>query len=368
MMNKMIVANVVHRPIRSVISVVAIAVEVTLILVIVGLSLGILNDSKNRQAGIGADVLVRPPGSSFFSGISGAPVSIKVADVLRKAPHVVAVAPVVTQVSTGSQIEVLYGIDLDSFESLGNRFRYLEGGPFEGPDDLIIDDFYAAAGKVKVGDKVALLNHTFRVVGIVEHGKGARKFMPITTVQELVGAQGKASIFYVKLDDKKNAEAVVQHIKSIPGMETYSVQSLEAWLSLMVFDNIPGFSAFINVVIGVAVCIGFIVIFQSMYTAVMERTREIGILKSMGASKGYVVNVILRETMLVAVSGVVAGIVLSFVVSAAILFYFPTLRIEITAGWILRATLIALAGALLGAAYPALKAAQKDPVEALAYE
>ena len=368
MMNKMIVANVVHRPIHSVISVVAIAVEVTLILVIVGLSLGILNDSKRRQAGIGADVLVRPPGSSFFSGISGAPVSIKVADVLRKVPHVVAVSPVITQVSTGSQIEVLYGIDLPSFESLGNPFRYLEGGPFEGPDDLIIDDYFAAAGKVKLGDRVELLNHSFRVVGIVEHGKGARKFMPITTVQELVAAQGKASIFYVKLDDKKNAEAVVQHIKSIPGMATYSVQSLEAWLSLMVFDNIPGFSVFLNVVIGVAVCIGFIVIFQSMYTAVMERTREIGILKSMGASKGYVVNVVLRETLLVAVAGVLTGIALSFLVRAAIMQYFPTLRVEIPADWILRATLIALAGALLGAAYPALKAAQKDPVEALAYE
>jgi putative ABC transport system permease protein len=368
MMNKMIVANVVHRPIRSVISVVAIAVEVTLILVIVGLSLGILNDSKQRQAGIGADVMVRPPGSSFLSGISGAPVSIKVADVLRKVPHVVAVAPVITQVSTASQIEVLYGIDLASFESLGNQFRYLEGGPFEGPDDVIIDDYYAAAGKVKVGDRVELLNHTFRVVGIVEHGKGARKFMPITTVQELVGAEGKASIFYVKLDDKKNAEVVVHHIKSIPGMETYSVLSLEAWLSLMSPDNLPGFSAFIKVVIGVAVCIGFIVIFQSMYTAVMERTREIGILKSMGASKGYVVNVVLRETMLMAVAGVVTGILLSFAVRTAILQNFPTLRIEIPADWILRATLIALVGALLGAIYPALKAAQKDPIEALAYE
>jgi putative ABC transport system permease protein len=136
----------------------------------------------------------------------------------------------------------------------------------------------------------------------------------------------------------------------------------------MVFDNIPGFSVFLNVVIGVAVCIGFIVIFQSMYTAVMERTREIGILKSMGASKGYVVNVVLRETLLVAVAGVLTGIALSFLVRAAIQQNFPTLRVEIPAGWILRATLIALAGALLGAAYPALKAAQKDPVEALAYE
>ncbi len=369
MMNRMIVSNVVHRPLRTLISVVAVAVEVTLILVIVGLSLGILNDSKTRQAGIGADVMVRPPGSSFISGISGAPVSIKVAEVLSRSPHVVAVAPVVTQISTAAgTVEVLYGIDLESFESMGGPFRYLSGGPFEGPNDIIVDDFYAASQNVKVGQTLELLNHNFRVAGIVEHGKGARKFMPIATAQELVGAQGKASIFYVKLDDPASSDAVVSHIKTIPGMEKYGVQSMREWLSLMTPGNLPGFSTFINVVIGVAVAIGFIVIFQSMYTAVMERTREIGILKSMGASRFYIVNVIVRETLLMAAAGVLVGIGLSFAVKEGILSAFPTLRIEIAGAWILRATLIALVGAVLGAIYPAFKAARKDAVEALAYE
>ena len=77
-MNKMIISNLLHRPIRSMISIVAIALEVTLILLIVGLSLGMLNDARARQAGIGADVIVQPPGSSFLSGITGAPVSVTI--------------------------------------------------------------------------------------------------------------------------------------------------------------------------------------------------------------------------------------------------------------------------------------------------
>ena len=81
-MNKMIVANLVHRPIRSLISIVAIALEVVLILLIVGLSLGILDDSKTRQAGIGADVIVLPPGSSDHWRFRGAE-PIKDADFLR---------------------------------------------------------------------------------------------------------------------------------------------------------------------------------------------------------------------------------------------------------------------------------------------
>src|ERR1700690_1544631 len=87
MMNKMVVANLVHRPIRSLISIVAIALEVTLILLIVGLCYGIMNDNKNRTAGIGFDVIVQPPGSSFFQGVSGAPVSVKIEDVLGRMPH-----------------------------------------------------------------------------------------------------------------------------------------------------------------------------------------------------------------------------------------------------------------------------------------
>ncbi|MGC2322905.1 MAG: ABC transporter permease, partial [Terriglobales bacterium] len=289
-MNKMIIANLVHRPIRTLISIVAVAVEVTLILLIVGLSVGLLNDSRERQAGIGADIMVQPPGSSFFSGISGAPVSAKVADVMRRVPHVVAVAPVITQLNTAGTLEVIYGIDLHSFQAIGGPFHYLAGGPYQGPDDILVDDFFAHQKNVHVGDRIEVLNHQFRVCGIVEHGKGARKFLQLATLQDLIGADGKASIFYVKLDDPNHAEAVAGAIRNIPGMQSYVVRSLREYLSLMTMSNVPGLATFINVVIGVSVVIGFIVIFQAMYAAVMERTREIGILKSMGASKSYIVS------------------------------------------------------------------------------
>jgi putative ABC transport system permease protein len=367
-MNKMIIANLVHRPFRTIISVVAVAVEVTLILLIVGLSIGMLNDAKNRQVGIGADIMVQPPGSSLLMGVSGAPVSIKVANKLSKLPHVVAVAPVVTQLSTGGTVEVIDGIDLSSFEAMGGPFRYISGGPFQDANDMLIDDFVASSKHLQVGDSVELLNHTFRVSGIVEHGKGARKFLPIATLQDIIGAQGKASIFYVKLDDPNNAETVVHEIKSIPGMGEYGVHSLKEYLSLMTSGSIPGFSTFINVVIGISMVIGFIVIFQAMYAAVMERTREIGILKSLGAGKLYIVNVILRETLLIAVGGIILGFATSYLARIALHHKFQTLPILITPEWLTRATIIAIVGSLLGAVYPALKAAQKDPIDALAYE
>jgi putative ABC transport system permease protein len=367
MMNKMIVGNLVHRPVRSLISIVAVALEVTLILLIVGLSLGMVNDSKQRQAGIGADVVVMPPGSSYIVGLSGAPMPIKIGAVLAKLPHVVAVAPVITQVSTNGALEVIAGIDLKSYEALG-PFRFLQGGPFQGPDDVLIDDILAQAKHIKIGDKMEILNHEFRVAGIVAAGKGARKFLPIGTLQDLNGSKDKASVFYLKLDDPANAETVVNEIKSVPGMERHVASSMNYYLSMLTPKNYPGLGTFLNVVIAISVTIGFIVIFQAMYTAVMERTREIGILKSMGASKLYIVNVILRETLMLALGGIVLGILISLAARAGIAQRIPTIRVIVTGGWILKTTIIAIIGAMLGALYPAYRAAQKDPIEALAYE
>jgi putative ABC transport system permease protein len=368
MMNKMVLANLVHRPIRSLISIVAIALEVTLILLVVGLCYGIMNDNKNRTSGVGFDVIVQPPGSSFFQAIGGAPVSVKIADVLRRMPHVKVVSPVVWQIATGGGLEVIDGIDIASFEALGGSFRYVQGGPFRGPDDLLVDDYIARQKHVTVGDNMEILNHQFRICGIVENGRGARKFVPMETMQDMIGAKGKASVFYLKLDDPANTEAVVASVKSQPGMEQYVVRSMEEYLSMMTPSNLPGFRPFITVVVGVSLVIGFLVIFQSMYTAVMERTREIGILKSMGASKFYIVNVVLRETVLLAITGILVGIGVSFLARIGIQHRWPLVRIDNSMDWMVRATLVAIVGATIGALYPAYKAAQKDPIDALAYE
>ena len=367
-MNKMIVSNLAYRPLRSMISILAVAIEVTLILLIVGLMLGILDDTKERQRGLGADVIVRPPGSTNFNALSAAPVSIKYADLLAKQPHVAAVAPVVLQTTVSlNGLELLSGIDIPSFEALGGPMQYLEGGPFEGPNDMIVDDIYAKGNKVQVGSVVKVLNNDFRICGVIPHGRGSRRYVPIKTMQELISSENKASAFYVRLDDPKNDALAAQQFKSV--LPNFVIYTTKEWMGMMTSDNIPGLSTVIKVVIGIAVIIGFMVIFQSMYTAVMERTREIGILKSLGASKFYIVRLILRETLLLAIAGVIAGFALSALGRFGILHKFPTLSVlPINLRWAVYSTLIAIGGAMLGAIYPAFKAAQKDPIDALAYE
>jgi putative ABC transport system permease protein len=347
-----------------VISVFAVAIEVIMILSITAILMGKLNGFKQRQNGIGMDMFVRPNSANNLIGMSPAGASIKVADVLAKTPHVVVSAPVNVQIN--SSLDTIYGIDFKTFNAL-LPFTFIAGTPFQGPDDVILDD-YAAAGK-KVGDTITILNHPFRICGIVEHGKGGRKFIPIETMGSLTGTQGKATMFYLRTEDTpKYQEEVRKSILATDGMSTYTIATAEEYLSSISPSRLPGFNIGLEVVIGIAVVIGFLVIFQSMYTAVMERTREIGILKSMGASRTYIVTIVLRETSLLAAAGIVLGIVTSFALSAVLQNRFPTLDFVINLPYVWKSVVIAFAGALLGAFYPALKAARKDPIDALAYE
>src|SRR6202008_2698118 len=92
------------------------------------------------------------------------------------------------------------------------------------------------------------------------------------------------SVVYVKLDDPANTAAVVESLKTV--LEGYKVFSVDEFVSLISVDSIPILKRFTNVVIGLAVVVGFLVVFLSMYTAVLEGPREIGILKALGASPG----------------------------------------------------------------------------------
>jgi putative ABC transport system permease protein len=185
----------------------------------------------------------------------------------------------------------------------------------------------------------------------------------------LTGTEGKATMFYLRTENPpKYQDEVRKAILATPGMSTYNVATAEEYLGSISPDRLPGFNIGLEVVIGIAVVIGFLVIFQSMYTAVMERTREIGILKSMGASRSYIVRIVLSETGVLATIGIILGIVSSFILSAVLQARFPTLDFVIDIPYVWKAVVIALAGALLGALYPALKAASKDPIDALSYE
>jgi putative ABC transport system permease protein len=367
-MNKLIVANLLHRPLRSIISVLAVAIEVIMMLTIIAIMTGQLTGQKRMNNGIGADLIVRPSNAMVFNGINGAVIPLKLESVLRALPHVAVASPVNTKLSMSDGLEVLWGIDYPTYSRL-SPFVFLSGGPMQGADDAIVDDVFANSGKGHhVGETILIEKRPFRIAGVFEHGKGGRKLISIAAMGKLIGSEDKASAFYIKADRSENAAAISDEIHAVPGLENYQVMTMDEWYSLMTPDRIPALNTAMRVVIGIAVVIGFMVIFQSMYTAVLERTREIGILKSMGASRLTIVSVVLRETALLAAAGVAVGVALSFAVKALLAQKFPTLYLDMNAEWVGNGSAIAFVGSLLGALYPAWMAARRDPIDALAYE
>jgi putative ABC transport system permease protein len=336
------------------------------VVLIVGLTSGLLQETAKRIQGIGADIMVQPPAASIFLGFSGSPMPIKIGNRLADVKYVQGVAPALLQFNSSGGVEVIYGIDPESFRAVSGGFAFLQGHDMEGPNDLLVDDWQAKAKNVKVGDTYSVLNHAWTVVGIFEHGKGARLFVPITTLQELVGARDKASIFFLKCTRPEHTEDAMNEIHNVlPG---YTVRPLKDLLALMTSTNVPGLETFIHAMISLAIAIGLMVIFLTMYTTVIERTRDIGVLKSIGANRAFIVRVLLMESAALCAVGIAAGVGLSYVVRAGFLAGFPTLSILITTEWILRAAGIAFAGAIFGASYPAWMASRKDPVEALSYD
>ncbi len=215
-----------------------------------------------------------------------------------------------------------------------------------------------------------LLNHNWRVCGIVQGGMLGRLIVQLSTLQRLTGNANppRVSEILAKLDNPALTDQEVAYLNRLLRGNLQAI-SMEAFVSQFSVNNIPQLRAFIDVIIVIAVVVGFLVVFLSMYTAVVERTREIGILKALGAKPFTILDILVREAIVLALVGCAIGIAFSFGTKAVIMTFMPaSLHVVNVPDWWPIAAAIALGGALLGAAYPGLKAARQDAIEALAYE
>lgn len=355
--------NLGVRPLRSALSIAALSLQVFLVLLIVGLTSGALSDWRARAEGVGADIIVQPPNSSIFFAVSSAVMPEDLLQKIQNLPAVDEVAPVLIVVDQHN-LGVTYGIDYDRFAGLSNGFSFLSGGPFQHPQDAIVDDLAASSSKLKVGQTVSLLNHDFTVSGIVLHGKGARYFIPLKTAQDIAGADQRVSMFFVR-SKNDTTDALAQLDKVLPA---YKIRSMAEFSTLMTSSNLPELRPFIRSFVILGMVISFLVVLLTMHTMVMERTRDIGVLKALGSSRLEICGMILAETLLMVFLGAIFGVICTYGVVAILHKTSPTLQVEIETVWIFRAILLTIGGAIAGALVPALRAARSDPVKALAYE
>ena len=305
MTGRLVLENMKHQPMRSLLSALLIGVPVTLILTLVGLSHGMLEDAAQRTRGIGADVIVRPKNSSLVSMRNGIPEAY--VNYFAKMPHVKAAAGALMQPVEGITL-MMTGVNFPQYDAMAGGFKFVKGGPPRNPDDMLIDEYFARQKHATVGSRIKVLNRWWRVSGIIENGQMAHMVVDLKVLQDMLSANGDVNSIFLKLDNPADTAEVVRALKADPKLEDWPIYSTEEMASMWNENNMPGLKPFIDVVMGIGVVIGFFVVCLSMYMAVLQRTREIGILKSLGASKSFILRIILVEAFLLGVGGTAIGI------------------------------------------------------------
>jgi len=363
-MIKHIYSNLLQRPTRTAVSTLAISIGVVLILVSVGLTYGQFSDNAERTRRVGGDFMVQPPDASFFFALNSGTLPVKIEKVIEEVPGIEAATPILAKFIS-EKFHVVFGIDKESFQRVNSSLTFVRGRLFDRPDEVVIDTIYAKTNQKDVGDHLELLGRNFLICGVFQQGTAARVLMPLATLQEMNGTPDKATMFFARVAPGVSVDEAYNRLTA--RMPHYKITKT-AELQQIMASTTPVFKQFLTAIVFISVVISFLIILLAMYTTITERTREIGILKSLGASKTYIIQLILEESLVICALGVVVGFILTFISIQLILVTFPAMPVMIPGYWRVAAALLAVAGGVLGALYPAIKAAQLDPVKALGYE
>lgn len=367
MINKLVIENIRHRWVRTFLCALVVGVQVMLILTLIGLSRGLLEDSAANARGTNADIFLKP-GSTF--SLSSGQIDERFVPFVQKQPHIRQVVGILMISIPGELITKLNGVDLQAFTAMSGGLRMEQGEPPTHPDDLAVDTYYAQQHKLHVGQTWKLLKHDWRISGIMQGGMLGRLIVRLKSLQELTGnaSPGRLSEILVKLDNPELTHEEVANLNKLLDQNLTAI-SWQDFIGQFSINNLPQLKTFINVITVLAVLVAFLVVFLSMYTAVIERTRELGILKALGAKPFTILDMLIRESVILALGGCILGILLAYAAKSLIMVLMPaTLQVVTVPDWWWKAGLIALVGALLGAIYPGLKAARQDAIEALSYE
>jgi len=359
-MESLVISNLLHRKVRTTVSIAGVALGVILVVLTVGIAHGFLSEQGRRNAAVTAEIIMRPPGSGF--GLSLSPsLSMHV----NLAAQIDSIEGVRTAVPVGQYLKgrMIDGINYADFTKVSDA-HVVQGRAPEHDDEAIVDRFHETNNHAKLGDTITVADRQFHIVGIYEPESLARVKIPLAALQQISNRPGLCSIMLIQVVDPSRQEEVAERIKE--RFPDYGIW-LTRDLPILYARGNPALQTFLKVVILLSVIVSSLVILLGMYTTVTERTRQIGVLKSLGASRGWIAGEIEKEALTITLLGVVLGFIVSLAGKYAIT-RMTQLNVELEASWLFYALGLGLLSGLIGAIYPALRAANQDPVKALAYE
>lgn len=405
-MTSLALANLLHRRLRAVLSMLAVGIGVAMMIVMVGLSKGTLDEVADRIQSVDAELVVLPQHENvIFTG--GAAFSAKYRPLIEETtldgrPCVRAAIPVLFDtVRLGGQQQRMFAVDArdmpvflgprkliagclfdrarafaSHLDSLRNPEGYYDPSrvgdeEVEPVCELVLDARLAAVGNYRVGHVEMILGRRFRVVGIVESGVAGRVFCPIQVLQHIKNAgMPWASMFFVQLQSPPDGQTIgfADRCAARIAERTRARVELKTAYGDLLSESFSQIYTFITIASAVSIAVCFLFILLTMYTNVLERTREIGILRSLGASGWFLLRAAMSEALMICLCGTTFGIGLAVLSKTVIERLRPLLTVQISPGLLAAAIGVGVVGGVLSALYPGYRAARLDPVVALSFD
>lgn len=368
----MVLKNLFRRKLRTLLTALGIGIGVAAIVGLGALADGISAGYDSMISGTKADLVLSQPDS----------LDIAYSSVDESAEALLLAMPEVSEVSGMLQsfvkvednpIFFLFGYPRGSF--IMERFRIIEGVGLDSPETrhsrgtpVILGSAAAEALDKKVGQTLRIQERPYRIIGIYETGdafEDGGAVLDLPEMQSLMGKTHKVSLYYIRLKDPGMRDRVEQRAARL--WRDLSISGTKEFADKQMMGDM--LKTYIWVIAALAILIGGVGMMNAQLTSVMERTREIGVLRSIGWSRARILMMILGESILVCLLGGILGIILGF----TMLRIFADALSSFGAGHVTTDILMQAFGTvfvlgLVGGLYPAWRASRLTPVEALRYE
>ncbi|MFQ6014010.1 MAG: ABC transporter permease [Anaerolineae bacterium] len=363
----MIFKSLLRRKVRSVLTLVGIGIGIAAIIALGAIADGLEAGFTAMLSGSGAD-LVAIQADAY--DMSLAAVDEEVGRQLSSIPGVAAVAGMIEQEVATDQAPyfVLFGYDLREFAI--EHFKIIEGEPLHGPRQVILGKVAAENFDKKVGDSIKFYGSAFRIVGIYKTGSPFEEgagVISLSDAQALFTRPHQVTLYQLKLKPRANIEEVRQRIeRRFPDLT--ASQSDQFASTQTTIQMVRGFAWAIAFI---AILIGGVGMMNTILMSVFERTREIGVLRALGWGKGRVMTLIMGESLTLSLLGglVGAGLGVGMVKALGSLPATGTLlQGHFSVGLFAQGLTVAVVLGAVGGLYPAWRASQLTPIEALRYE